>query len=206
VNDDDGSGDSAVGPDLAAGAGEHADGAHLDHGGGEVGLEGGRVVGVGDDLHGGVLVAEQRLVRGQQAAVGHDALVEALVEGVGGDVVHGHERVAALRALPRQLRHVRRVHGRVLPARRRGRPRQPAAEGAAVRGADGVRARQDDHLLLRQALGAEDLRELRDVGRRRRQVAVGVRRARHGPVPPPRRHLVRVPTGLYVRMDGWIGE
>jgi len=55
------SGDSAVCPDLAAGSGEHADGAHLDHGRGEVALERGRVVGVGDDLHGRVLVAEQRL-------------------------------------------------------------------------------------------------------------------------------------------------
>jgi hypothetical protein len=190
------SGDPAVGPDLAAAAGEHADGAHLHHGGGEVALERGRVVGVGDDLHGGVPVAEQRLVRGEQAAVGHDALVEALVEVVGGDVVHGHQRVPALRALPRQLRHVGRVHGRVLP-RRGARPRQPAAEGAAVRGPDGVRAGEDDHVPLRQALGAEDLRQLRNVGRRRRQVPVRVRRARHGAVPPPRRDLVRVPAGLH---------
>ena len=196
------SGDPAVCPDLAAAAGEHADGAHLDHGGGEVALEGGGVVGVGDHLDGGVLVAEQRLVGGEQAAVVHDALEEALVEGVGGDGVHGHERAAAggaaaLRALLCQLRHVRRVHGRVLPAAgRRARPVQAAAERAAVRRADGVRPGQRHHLPLAQPLRREHLRQLAHARRRRRQVAAGVRRPRHAPVPPPRRHLVRVPAGL----------
>jgi hypothetical protein len=189
--------DFAVGPYLATASGEHADGAHPDHSRCEVVLERGRVGGVGDHLHGRVLVAEQRLVRRQQPAVGHDVLEEALVERIGGDGVHGHERVPSLRALPRQLRHVRRVHGRVRP-RRRARPGQPAAERAAVRRPNGVRPGQDDHLLLGQALGREHLRQLRDVGRRRRQVPVRVRRARSRAVPATRRHLVRVPAGLYM--------
>uniref|UniRef100_A0A8R7K0I0 Uncharacterized protein n=1 Tax=Triticum urartu TaxID=4572 RepID=A0A8R7K0I0_TRIUA len=198
--------DSAVGPDLAAAAGERADVPHLDHGSGEVALEGGRVVGVGDHLHGGVPVAEQRLVGGEQAPVGHDALVEPFVEGVGGDGVHGHQRPrrSGRAALLRQLRHVAGVHGRVL--RRRGRRLQAAAEGAAVRAADGVRAGQGHQVLLAEPLGGEDLGELVHVGGRGRQVAARVLRPRHAPVPPPRGHLVRVPAGQRDAVPGSEGE
>ncbi|BAS82027.1 Os03g0121250, partial [Oryza sativa Japonica Group] len=185
-------GHPAVCPDGAGVAGEHADGAHLDHGGGEVGLERVRVVGVADDLRGGGLVGEERLVGAEQSPVSDNGGVVVGVKGVGRDGVHGHHPRRGLplllRALRRQRGDVAGVHAGVLPgvgARRV----EAVAEGAAVRHADGVRARQCHHFRLGEPLGAEHLVQLRHVRRRRRQVPVRLLRHRHVAVSPPPRHL-----------------
>lgn len=122
----------AVCADLAVAAGEHLDGAHLDHGLAELGGEEVHVVGVLRHERGGGVVGGERLVGGEDAAAGEEVLVVAGVERVLAAVVHGHRVGAPLRATPRQPRRHRRVQRRVLP-RAGVVPVQPRAERAAMR-------------------------------------------------------------------------
>jgi hypothetical protein len=86
----------------------------------------------------------------------------------------------APRPEPRPQRGVhRRVQLRVQPGGR---------EGRAVGAPDGVRPRQRHQVVGAQVLGREAAQELRQVEGRRRQVGRGLRRVRHAPVQPPRRH------------------
>jgi hypothetical protein len=172
----------AVEPDLPRGTRERADVAELDHGRGEVRREG---VGVGAvEAHERVecAVAEELLVRVQQAGAGHEAPVVAVVELVGGERVERRERVVGVgrRAGLALLRGERRAH--VVVAVDAG------AEAGAARHPHRVRARQRREVARAQALGGEPGHQAGQVGVRAREVrrrarAVGERR-----VAPAQRH------------------
>jgi hypothetical protein len=185
--------DVALLPDLALAAGEHADGAHLDHGRGEVGEElvpvGTR--GVAEHVGAGGRVGEQLGVGVEEApALGHVGVV-AQVEGPEAAGVHLHQRgvVVQAGALGAEARHVRPVQLRVgvagvVQARE---VVEAVREGEAMRRrADGVAGRQHRQVPGVQALGAEKLGQLREVARGRRQL-VGLVGDGHPAVPPPQR-------------------
>lgn len=77
---------SAILPDLAAAAGEELDVAHLHHGGGEVGVEGGRVGDVGLDQGVGGAAAEELLVRMEQPLLDREVLEVGVVKNPRGGV------------------------------------------------------------------------------------------------------------------------
>lgn len=109
----------AVGPDLAAGAGERRDVAHLDHGLSKV-LEEDVLVG-GVELHEvrrGGAAGEEHLVGAEQALVGQQVLVVLVVELEGGHVVQEEEVLVATgpRAPLPQHRGRRRVQRQVWDA------------------------------------------------------------------------------------------
>nr|ACR36030.1 unknown [Zea mays] len=184
--------DVALLPDLALAAGEHADGAHLDHGRGEVGEElvpvGAR--GVAEHVGAGGRVGEQLGVGVEEApALGHVGVV-AQVEGAEAAGVHLDQGgvVVQAGALGAEARHVRAVQLRVgvagvVQARE---VVEAVGEGEAVRRADGVAGRQHRQVPGVQALGAEQLGQLREVARGRRQL-VGLVGDGHPAVPPPQR-------------------
>jgi hypothetical protein len=134
---------TAVAADLAGGAGEREDVAHLEHGPAEVAEEALAAGAVGlDERPGGgraaVGAGEEALVGGQEAPLAQQVLVVVVVERVGGAVVQRRRLVAVpapaqrLQA-GRQGRVQRRVHGV-----RRREVGQPAAEQHAPRSPDRV--------------------------------------------------------------------
>lgn len=116
---------------------------HLHHGRSELPLPGDPTAGGRVLLHQARCrrVGGEGLVGGEEASVLQEVGVVGGVQGVGAAGIHeGDEAgvVAALRTLLLQLRRVRRVQTRVVPVRG-VEVEEPAAEGGAVRAADGVR-------------------------------------------------------------------
>jgi len=129
---------TAVLADLAGGAGERADVAHLDHGPAEVAEEALAVGAVGLHERLGVGAGEEALVGGQEAPLAQQVLVVVVVERVGGASVQ-RRRLVAVPALAQRLQAGRqgRVQRRVHGARRRE-VGQPVAEQRAPRSPDRV--------------------------------------------------------------------
>jgi hypothetical protein len=178
--------DPAVLPDLPFVAGERAQAAQLEHGRAEVLPELGRVLGV--VLHqvaSGAACLVKLLVRVQQRASLHEALVVVRVDG-GGGVVQRRQRVvvARQRAALVQRPGVRRVQ-------RAGLVVQAAAEEEAAGVAQRVAAGEHHQIVQGQAVGLEAVLQRRQVHERRRDVVVRVVHARRRRVAPPQEHVVR---------------
>lgn len=180
--------DSAGGADLAAGAGENADGPHLDNGGRERSLEAFEVAGQLYHVRRRAPRGQQGVVGGKEAAVAEHEAVVMIVELVRRLRIHRNRVVARRRALLPQRRGVLRVQ----PGVRRV---QPLREGVAVRNSHRVSSREDDHLALAQALGDEQVGELGEFEVRRRE-DVGVGGNGDPSVSSPGRHPVVNPSVL----------
>jgi len=155
-----------------------ADAAHLDHGGREAAPEPARVVLPLPHLARGARRGE-RGVGLEHGAVGEHVGEVACVERVRAAGVEGHGVAGVVPALAPQAVPERGVHALVLVAR------QPVVEGAAVRDAQRVRAQEEDHVVQRQALAVEVLRELVHAPLVRRREVAGHARPRHRAVLPP---------------------
>jgi hypothetical protein len=179
----------AVGADLAAGAGERADAAHLEDGRDEVPREGGAVARVlrRDGVDGAATGAEELLVGVEQAELGHEVAEVAVVEP---DGAHGVQRRQVAVAGPglrlADLPPLRREPGADV-----GVVVHAGTEGGAPRRADRVRARQRHQVPRVQPLGRERRHQRRRARRRRRQVAVRRRLARRARVPATQLHRPR---------------
>nr|ACN34938.1 unknown [Zea mays] len=180
---------AALLPDLAVGAGEHVDAAHLLHGHGKGGVEAGGGGEVGHELRGGG-VLRQRGVGGQRAlALAHPGVEPAVEPGRRAAVqAHGGGRRRRVGARRHERAGVGGVQQRVDAG---GVPLVPARGDAGAAGhADGVRPRQRHQVRQVEPATGEARQQAAEPreGRRQRPQRVG-RQRRRPAVPPPRLHL-----------------
>jgi hypothetical protein len=183
-------GPEAVASDLAGGAAPN-DVAHLDHGGGELGEEGGLVVGEGADDGAGAWVVEEALVGGQHSLPSGEGHEVAVVEGVRRDDVEA--------LLPGRA-------GGALPCERPGEVLAGSDQGADCL-ADGVAAGERDEVGgVAEASGGEGAEERVDVAEGAREDAELGRRGRPQAVPAAEGEVVEGPSGEADGVAGGEGE